>query len=198
MKILFITNSKAEGIELILERLLKTGDTVEVITSKEELLSYLKIDFDIVISDRTNFIIPGIFLDSKRLCINTHPSLLPKHPGSYPVFWTALNGERAGISIHLMDEGIDTGPIIYQKEVFYSEDETFRALHTRTRYKIVDGLEVVLDKIRAGLSVSTEIVKNIQLHGSAHKKFEAELMISKLDNGWDTPISEARNILQKN
>lgn len=63
--------------------------------------------------------IPPRLLTLPRLgCLNVHPSLLPTGRGPEPVFWTLRHGERrTGVTIHLMDEGFDTGPILAQQEV---------------------------------------------------------------------------------
>ncbi|HLX55569.1 MAG TPA: formyltransferase family protein [Ktedonobacteraceae bacterium] len=63
--------------------------------------------------------IPRIILDIPRLgCLNVHPSLLPANRGPDPLFWTFHQGHReTGITIHLMDEGLDTGPIVAQERV---------------------------------------------------------------------------------
>ena len=50
--------------------------------------------------------------------INVHPALLPKHRGPTPSFWTIANGEdRTGVTVHWIDEGLDTGDIIVQREL---------------------------------------------------------------------------------
>jgi len=61
--------------------------------------------------------IPRAVLDIPRLgCLNVHPSLLPANRGPEPLFWTFREGsERTGVTIHLMDEGMDTGPIVAQE-----------------------------------------------------------------------------------
>lgn len=47
--------------------------------------------------------------------LNLHPSLLPKHRGPHPMFWVMRNGETStGVTIHFMDEGMDTGDIAMQ------------------------------------------------------------------------------------
>lgn len=46
--------------------------------------------------------------------LNLHPSLLPAHRGLEPLFWILRNGETAGVTIHFMDEGLDTGDIALQ------------------------------------------------------------------------------------
>ena len=47
--------------------------------------------------------------------MNVHPSLLPKHAGSTPLFWTLYKGESdIGVTIHKLSENIDAGPILVQ------------------------------------------------------------------------------------
>ena len=46
-----------------------------------------------------------------------HKSLLPMNKGANPVFWTILNTQNAGISIHHMNSKIDNGPIVMQKKI---------------------------------------------------------------------------------
>jgi len=62
--------------------------------------------------------------------LNVHPSLLPKYRGPSPVQFTILNGEKeSGVTIILMDEKIDHGPIISQKSLTIKEQETSQTLH---------------------------------------------------------------------
>src|SRR5919106_4514963 len=50
--------------------------------------------------------------------LNVHPSLLPAGRGPEPVFWTLRRGERmSGVTVHRMDAGFDTGPIVAQAEL---------------------------------------------------------------------------------
>ena len=60
--------------------------------------------------------LPRTALDAPPLgCLNVHPSLLPRGRGPEPVFWTLRRGERrTGATVHLMDAGLDTGPIVAQ------------------------------------------------------------------------------------
>ncbi len=63
--------------------------------------------------------IPRVILDIPRLgCLNVHPSLLPTNRGPEPLFWTFRGGDQqTGVTIHLMEEGMDTGPIVAQEVV---------------------------------------------------------------------------------
>lgn len=62
-------------------------------------------------------------------CINVHASLLPKYRGASPIQWAVLNGEKtSGVTIMRMDEGVDTGDIIAQREITLSPEETSESL----------------------------------------------------------------------
>ena len=51
-------------------------------------------------------------------CINLHTALLPKYRGLMPTFWVLKNNEKnTGVSVFFVDEGIDSGPIIVQKNI---------------------------------------------------------------------------------
>lgn len=60
--------------------------------------------------------------------INIHPSLLPKHPGTDGICDSFRSGDaELGITIHEVDYGMDTGPVIVQKSFFRSETETLES-----------------------------------------------------------------------
>lgn len=63
--------------------------------------------------------IPRAILNIPRFgCLNVHPSLLPANRGPEPLFWTFREGSQlSGVTIHLMDKGMDTGPIVAQEVV---------------------------------------------------------------------------------
>lgn len=65
-------------------------------------------------------------------CINVHFSLLPKYRGAAPVNWAIVRGEReTGVTTMLMDEGLDTGPILLQRVTPIAHDETAPELLAR-------------------------------------------------------------------
>ena len=75
-------------------------------------------------------IIPQSILDiPPRGIVNVHGSLLPRYRGAAPIQWAIARGETAtGVTTMLMDAGLDTGPILLQKEIAISEDDTGRSL----------------------------------------------------------------------
>ncbi len=83
---------------------------------REELLA-LKPDF-IVLAAFGGVLKKDILEIPKVAPLNLHPSLLPELRGASPVNWAILRGlERTGVTIMVMDEGLDTGPIVLQEEV---------------------------------------------------------------------------------
>lgn len=78
-------------------------------------------------------IIPKVVLDiPKHGAINVHPSLLPKYRGASPIQSALLNGDqKTGVSIMLMDEKMDHGPILSQLEIPFAGDETNVSLHEK-------------------------------------------------------------------
>ena len=72
--------------------------------------------FDAILFIGWNEIIPKEITDN-FLCVCLHPSLLPKYRGGSPIQHQMINCEEmSGVTIFKMDEGIDTGPIYFQKE----------------------------------------------------------------------------------
>ena len=74
---------------------------------------------DVIVVAAFGQILPQSVLSLPKYgCINIHPSLLPKYRGAMPVAASLLNGDRfAGVSIMLMDKGLDTGPVLAQAQI---------------------------------------------------------------------------------
>lgn len=81
-----------------------------------------------------------------RGCINIHGSLLPKYRGIFPSFWVLAKGEReTGVTVHYMTEGIDEGPIILQRKIPISPNETVDSLLKKSKWRV--GPEVLVEAI---------------------------------------------------
>ena len=64
--------------------------------------------------------------------INVHPALLPKFPGAHAIEEALAAGEReTGATVHYVDEGVDTGPVIVQERVSVEDDDTVESLRAR-------------------------------------------------------------------
>jgi methionyl-tRNA formyltransferase len=74
---------------------------------------------DYIVSAAYGQILPGWLLDcAGRYALNIHASLLPRYRGAAPVAWSILNGDASsGVTIMVMEEALDAGPILLQREV---------------------------------------------------------------------------------
>jgi methionyl-tRNA formyltransferase len=92
-------------------------------------------------------IVPEPFLAIPRLTsICFHPSLLPRYRGGSAIAWQLIRGEtRTGVTVFWPDAGIDTGPILLQRDAAIGPDDTAGTLYYRTLFPL--GVQVVLDAV---------------------------------------------------
>lgn len=81
---------------------------------------------------------PEIFGLAKGGCVNFHPALLPVNRGWYPHVHSILDGTPAGVTLHLIDEGADTGPVLAQKKVTVLPTDNAGTLHARLQDEIFE------------------------------------------------------------
>ncbi len=80
-----------------------------------------------------------------------HASLLPDYSGGAPLVWAMINGEtKTGITLFQMDDGVDSGPIIGQKEEPIHPNDTIATLYARIEDRGVDLLQTVLPQLVRG------------------------------------------------
>ncbi len=93
--------------------------------------------------------------------INSHPALLPSFPGAHAVRDAVESGVKVtGCTIHIVDEGVDTGPIVAQCPVAVEDGDTVESLHERIKERERALLVDVLDRIvREGVSVHGRTVE---------------------------------------
>lgn len=115
---------------------------------------------------------------------NLHASLLPDYRGAAPINWAIINGdEKTGLSTFFIDEQIDTGSVILQKELIISESENAGSLHNRM---IPEGGKLVVDTLDL---IATGNVKTIpqsemreSLNRPAPKLFKENTKINWTDD----------------
>ncbi|MCK5569076.1 MAG: hypothetical protein KAJ15_05125 [Spirochaetes bacterium] len=83
--------------------------------------------------------------------INFHTSLLPRHAGMHPGFWTIWYGDReTGMVVHCLDTGIDTGDIIYETRVPVNTGDTINEVYHRVWDSSTPLVRGLLDDLDAG------------------------------------------------
>ena len=129
-------------------------------------------DLDVMVVMAYGQLLPAAVLDLPLAgCVNIHTSLLPKYRGAAPIQWAIWNGDQiSGATLMLMDEGMDTGPIISKKEVPITAKTTALILHDQLAAagselirndleKYVQGDLKPLPQISAGASHARKITK---------------------------------------
>lgn len=113
---------------------------------REEYAKILKTDADIIITCAYGQIIPKVLLEYPKLgAINVHASLLPKYRGGAPIHRAIMNGDKvSGITIMYMDEHMDSGDIISQREVEIKDTDTIDTLSLKMS---VVGSKLLIDTL---------------------------------------------------
>jgi hypothetical protein len=86
-----------------------------------------------------------------RGCLNFHAGALPRYRGINPSFWALLNGEKqSAVTVHLMDEKLDNGPILGQTVIPFDDGETFDSLLGKVVARGPELVAATLDGLAAG------------------------------------------------
>lgn len=134
------TPVKAKAVELGLPVI--SVEDLKTETFAEQLRA-LEADLFVVVAFR---ILPKHLLEiPKKGSVNLHASLLPKYRGAAPIHWAVMNGEeKTGCTVFFLDEKVDTGSIIRQKESAIGENETTGDVYNRL---MEAGSEVLLEAV---------------------------------------------------
>lgn len=124
----------------------------EKMKAPETLEKLKKYEADAIIVAAYGRIIPKTILELPKYgCLNIHASLLPKYRGAAPIQWAVLDGEeKSGVTIMQMNEGLDTGDILTQKEVLLAKDETSDSLFDKLSGLGAQLLLETLDAVEKG------------------------------------------------
>lgn len=155
--------------EFAVEKNIRVMQPLKVRDNTEFINEVKNLDPDLLCVVAYGKILPNELLDVPKYgSINVHGSLLPKYRGAAPIQWAVLNGDKeTGITTMFMDEGMDTGDMIFKEKVEIGEDETTGELWDR------------LANVGANLLVKTvnkidEITKDIM------QDLSGEILIEKL------------------
>ena len=135
-------------------------------------------------------IVPMTILNHAPLgTIQYHPSLLPRHRGASAINWAVINGEpKTGLTIFWPDEGLDTGPILLQKEVTVEPDDTIGTVYFTKLFAL--GVDALAESVR--------LVKG----GTAPKmaqdltQGEYEPICKRMVLDWTYPIGVVYNVIR--
>lgn len=152
-------------------------------------LEYVKsIEPDIIVSYNYQYIIKeDVISYMKGNIVNLHISYLPWNKGSSPNFWSFIDNSPKGVTIHLIDKGLDTGAIIIQQEIFFDETlETFASSYKTLQRKIVELFQDNWHKIRSKNYLATK--QNGA--GSYHTKHDMDKFLAGKEFSYDMKIAD--------
>ena len=111
-----------------------------------------RLDPDLIVVTAYGQLLPGEVLHLPRFgCLNVHASLLPCYRGAAPIQWAVINGDPvSGVTIMQMDEGLDTGAILAQKEIPLEADETGGSLFDKLAGEGAELLAATVRKLPEG------------------------------------------------
>ena len=99
-------------------------------------------------------ILKGRILGIPRMgWLNVHPALLPYNRGKHPNFWCLADQTPCGVSLHFVDEGVDTGDVVAQARLEVGWEDTGESIHRRSRDLILELFQENYDRIKAGGAV---------------------------------------------
>lgn len=126
----------------------------EAVSKPEFLNVFQELHPDLVVVVAFGQKIPAEILFGPRFgCINVHGSLLPKYRGAAPIQWSIVNGDPVtGVTTMYMDEGWDTGDIIYQGTLAIEPNENLAGLYTRLARQGGELLVKTVTDITAGVA----------------------------------------------
>jgi methionyl-tRNA formyltransferase len=122
---------------------------------------------DIGVSAMFGYILKPDVLDvAPRGCVNIHLALLPFNRGAYPNVWSIVERTPAGVSIHYMDAGVDTGDVVAQREVPVTAVDTGQTLYERLEREALELFTETWPSIR---DARAPRVPQDPLAGTAHR-----------------------------
>ena len=147
-------------------------------------------EIDIIIVAAYGLILPERILKIPKYgCLNVHASLLPKWRGAAPIQRSIMAGDKkTGISYMLMDKGLDTGPVILQKEIQIGENDNFLKVHDSLSLIASQTISETILKFIEGKLATKEQNDDIASYADKIEKHE-----TKID--WNLTAKEIRNLI---
>lgn len=154
-----------------------------------ELFRKLRPELAVVVAFGQKIPAPILF-EPQYGCINVHGSLLPRYRGAAPIQWSILNGDaQAGVTAMYMDEGWDTGDMIYQAATAVAPDENFGGLYGRLAGI---GAELLVKTIRDIQTGNAPRIKQNSAEATVAPKLKPEWQEIR----WNEPSRRIHNIVR--
>lgn len=181
MLVLYLGNIGSPIIEII-----KSSGGIVVTTTQPLTHGYIEqLNPDFIVSFGYPHIVPSevIKFVNERI-INLHLSYLPWNRGSDPDFWSLVEDTPKGVTIHYMNETLDTGDIIVQTMVSIEETDTLSTYGRKLKLALVQLFRDNWESIRSGSSDRVPQGEG----GSYHRSVDKNALIHLLKEGANTSV----------
>ena len=170
---------RTQLISCLEEQGCKVDHTQEALNSPEAYGEY-----DLMVSFGYRHIIKKSFIDGYQGDIlNLHIAYLPWNRGAHPNFWAFADNTPHGVTIHLVDEGVDTGAILYQRYVNFDSEKTFSETNSRL---ILEIEKLFIDNL-AEIMAQQYVPKPQRGSGSYHCVAD----LPEFPGGWNADVNDA-------
>ena len=159
---------------------------------KDAIAEFLSLSIDLCVMAFVTDIVPDEILEAPRFgTIQYHPSLLPEHRGPSSINWPIIQGKsKTGLTVFWPDKGLDTGPILLQKEFEITKTDTLGSVYFGKLYPAgVEAMVEAVEMVKNGTAPKIE-----QDHSKA--TYEGWCRSSDVMIDWNSPGVEIYNLIR--
>ena len=159
---------------------------------KAAIDAFADLNVDLCVMAFVTDIVPDAILEAPtRGTIQYHPSLLPKHRGPSSMNWPIIAGEtKTGLTIFWPDKGLDTGPVLLQKEVEITPDDTLGSLYFGKLYPM--GVEALVEAVGMARDGSAPRIAQ----DDSQATYEGWCRPEDVAIDWSRPVAEVYNMIR--
>ena len=177
------TAAQAHAVPVLQFRRMRNQDAID---------AFRALNADLCVMAFVTDIVPDEILEAPAQgTIQYHPSLLPLHRGPSSINWPIIQGEtKTGLTIFWPDKGLDTGPILLQKETEIGPDDTLGSVYFGRLFPMgVDAMVEAVNLVKSGNAPRIE-----QNHADA--TYEGWCRPADVVIDWNAPVSEIYNMIR--
>ena len=159
---------------------------------QEAVEAFQQLNADLCVMAFVTDIVPEAILAAPaKGTIQYHPSLLPRHRGPSSINWPIIQGEtRTGLTIFWPDKGLDTGPVLLQKELEIGPDDTLGSVYFDNLFPMgVEALVEAVEMIRSGTAPKTP-------QDETQATYEGWCRAVNVVIDWNRPVGEIYNLIR--
>lgn len=157
-----------------------------------EELENLQVDLQIVVAFR---MLPEVVWNMPKLgTFNLHGSLLPQYRGAAPLNWAVINGEtKTGVTTFLLDQKIDTGKILFKREIAIEENDTVGDIHDGL---MEIGAKLVVETVDVLATGNYKAVSQSEIMDEAAIKHAPKIFKDDCKIDWTKDTESIRNLIR--